>query len=158
MDEHLNIFYPYSLKEKDNIREDNITRASLIAFETLDKNEKIDFINSLLNRNILDNKEKYEFEIILQPTGVINEQCNKFLVGFCPTGNVSGCKSKAEAVDKIVLSSADHNARADGQINVYKNKKKYLVILFENKFQDLFEDQLKRHFESILKVNKFWKS
>lgn len=47
MDEHLNIFCPYSIKENDSIREDNITRASLIAFGEIDNKEKIGFINSL---------------------------------------------------------------------------------------------------------------
>ncbi|HPS19268.1 MAG TPA: hypothetical protein PLR04_04040, partial [Bacilli bacterium] len=63
MDEHLNVFYPYSIKENDNIREDNITRASLIAFGEIDNKGKFLFINSLLNKDILDADSDYEYKI-----------------------------------------------------------------------------------------------
>ena len=81
MDEHLNIFYPYSLKENDVIKEDNITRAAMISFNDMKQNEKISFINKLVNKTILLN-DNYRFEVELQPTTNINEPCIKFLVVF----------------------------------------------------------------------------
>lgn len=149
MDRHLNIFYPYSIKETDNIREDNITRASLIAFSELTNDEKIDYINTLVGKTVLS-KDNYDYEISLQPTVKISTNCNKFLIGFCPSGKVRNCDTIDEASNAIFASTSNHSARADGQISIYNRGKLHTVLIFENKFQDLFEDQLKRHYEMLL--------
>jgi len=154
MDEHLNVFYPYSIKENDNIREDNITRASLIAFGEIDNKGKFLFINSLLNKDILDADSDYEYKIELQPTSIITEDCIKYLIGFCPNGKVRGCSNKEDSIEKIYYATSDHSARADGEICIYRNGSLYAVLVFENKLQDLFEDQLKRHFEFLLGMTK----
>lgn len=154
MDEHLNVFYPYSIKENDSIREDNITRASLIAFGEIDNKGKILFINSLLNKDILDINSEYEYKIELQPTSIITGNFIKYLIGFCPSGKVRGCDNKEDAIEKIYDATSNHSARADGEICIYRNGALYATLIFENKLQDLFEDQLKRHFEFLLGMTK----
>ncbi len=151
MDEHLNIFYPYSLKESDAIKEDNITRAALISFDDMKQDEKICFINKLISKNILSNKN-YRFEIELQPTSSIKQDCQKFLVGFCPNGKVGEYDSFDNSVNAIYHAPIDHDARPDGQISVYDGDELVAVIIFENKLHNLSANQLKRHFELILNI------
>ncbi len=151
MDEHLNIFYPYSLRENDIIKEDNITRAAMISFNDMKQNEKISFINKLVNKTILLN-DNYRFEVELQPTTNINEPCIKYLVGFCPDGKVSDYDSFDDSVDAVFNAASEHNARPDGQISVYDGDKLVAVIIFENKLHNLSVYQLKRHFELILNL------
>ena len=113
----------------------------------------IEFVNSLLGRNLLRTDGKYTFEILLQPTKKITETCNKFLIDFCPSGNVRDCLTKEEAAERIFSSESLHNARADGQISVFEEGKLNSVLIFENKLQDLFENQLKRHYELLLGIS-----
>lgn len=167
MDKHLNIFYPYSSKEKNNIKEDNITRASLIVFDLMSNEEKIAFVNTLLKCNLLNPKNEYNFVVDLQNTDDGRGKRNlefrlnpeyvsltkKYLVGFCPDGKVEGCDSKTEAVEKIYSSPVNHEARADGIIRIEVNNKTIAIILFENKLRPLFPDQLKRHFDKILNIH-----
>ena len=149
---HLNIFYSYSLRENEQIKEDNITRATLLTFEKMSSNGKIYFINSIIGNNLLPIDDYLDFEIELQPTKKSELEDNKFLVGFCPNGCVEGEREITRIADSIYNSTVDHDARADGLIRVFFKKKAYMEIYFENKLVDLKYNQLKRHILLLLGI------
>lgn len=167
MDKHLNTFYPYSSDEKTSFKEDNITRASLVTFDSLKNKEKIVFVNRLLREKKLSKFKKYSFVVELQSSTVDKNSNNelsidldsiskaeKYLVGFCPEGKVGETDDLNQIVESIYNSEIAHNARADGLIKVIgKNNQIELIILFENKLQPLFADQLHRHLSLLLGFN-----
>ena len=159
MNIHFNLFYPYNLDEKANIKEDNITRASLIAFDKLSYNSKIKFINSLLRKEVLAHRDGYEFSIELQENDFKDmlfsmNNNTKYLVGFCPSGKVNGLSNHDEIVDLIDCSPVDHESRPDGCLLVKYRNAYVLGVVFENKLCDLYPSQLKRHFQNYMNISK----
>ena len=105
MDKHLNYFWVYGRKNKDefsdetgtdkektiNNLENNITRSIYVTFDTLKHKNKIDFINRLLLKEVLNPHEDYIFDNYeLQQSSkseIVKQIKEKYLIGFCPNGD-----------------------------------------------------------------------
>lgn len=158
MDEHLNVFYQYCSKENDGIREDNITRATLVTFDKLSYHSKIAFINKIIGKTALNEEcMDYDFVLELQDNWLRDDVISiankdKYLCAFSTTGMVNDESNHETVVDMIYHSPSDHDSRPDGCILVKQQSKPILAIVFENKLHDLNPKQLKRHFVEYMGI------
>ena len=172
MDKHLNYFWVYGRKNKDefsdetgtdkektiNNLENNITRSIYVTFDTLKHKNMIDFINRLLLKEVLNPHEDYIFDNYeLQQSSkseIVKQIKEKYLIGFCPNGDLKNTTDFNEIVKLIKQAKVDGDSNPDLTI-IVKNKKtneNVLALVFENKKTPLKADQMKRHLEVYMGI------
>ena len=89
-DPHLNVFWQY---DGNPYLENNITKAFINVFDSLDNQNKRFVVKNLFNINVLEGNIKYDFYLQKKPTIEIVEKVpeeNRIMFGFSPTGKCWG--------------------------------------------------------------------
>ena len=178
-DKHLNLFWHYGKQKPEeeltsdlkieyeknnrsiNQLENNITRSTIITFNSLQSNNKIIFLNKLIGKDALLKNKSYEYSYELQSQAFKEEilqsdTIHKYLIGFCPDGTVKNGRNY-ETDQETIVSVVDKQEikkepNPDGCIIVKNNSRIVLVVVFENKKESLYPDQLHRHLVKYLGV------
>lgn len=144
MDKHLNLFYSYdrgSRKDLDHLKqlEDNITRSFIITVMKLSEEQKLTFLNNLLDDSELKTKKKLNFDL----QNIDDKSNNKII---------------KNAKNKILLCISREKSNIDLSSFQQKDRdiiRKIAKIKKDENEKDKILKRIKLEYKSFFKNNKF---